>query len=299
MNLLLHLAAGNGDLINTTGVIIQLKAQYPQITIDFLCKKSQAYLLQLNPAINEVLHFEDYGILLKTGHPKSHERQVITNIMGYDKYINIWCNSPFDGDFPLSKKELLKKHGLGLNCSREDINGVLFPTERDLDIVHQFAELHLSEKRRKVVLIEDDSFNAKFFRNSEQLSQITSQRLIAKELLKRDFYVISNNIEKTILCSDLNLIQIKCLFELYGDIFLGLSSGITTSFFTNSDHYENKMFIIAGQPQWNYCKFIKGMKHHFFTKNYDWGKLYANFRIFDRSVRCGEFEDVERAGESV
>jgi ADP-heptose:LPS heptosyltransferase len=38
MNILLYLFAGNGDLINTTGVIKQLKLQYPDIQINFLLK---------------------------------------------------------------------------------------------------------------------------------------------------------------------------------------------------------------------------------------------------------------------
>ena len=53
MKILLYLAAGNGDLINFTGILHIIKCTYPDYIIDFLVLKKQSDILKNNPCINE------------------------------------------------------------------------------------------------------------------------------------------------------------------------------------------------------------------------------------------------------
>jgi hypothetical protein len=283
MNILLYIFAGNGDLINTTGVIKQLKSQYPNLTIDFLVKGSQAYLLKNNPYIRQVLSLEDYGLVFTGKDPRSLDRNVLNKFKDYNKCINMWSKKHHE-DFPISKTIILKEHGFNLKFNREDINGILYPDEEDRNIVFDFINENLGFwQEKEVVLIEDDSINGRTFNFKDQLAQINHQKNIAAKLIEKGYAVISNSIPNTIHCNNLSLVQIKLLFELVGDIFLGLSSGMTTVFFTEGN-YDNKMFIIAGRKEWNYCKHIKSMKKHAFIKNYTWETLNADLRIFNRPI---------------
>lgn len=278
MKILIYLAAGNGDLINTTGVLLRLKESYPDIIIDFLCLRNQAYLLQDNPSINQLLFFEDYNIS-KHVTSRTYDKEIKATFNGYDKYINIWC--PTTGDFPAEKLQLLINNGFKLPYTRDQINGAVFYRQSDIDIVKQFYADNIKNSN-KIILIEDDSVGGKVFHTSWQLKQIENNHKIGEILQQRDFNVISNNINNTISCKSLNLIQIKLFFELYGYVFFGLSSGMTTIFFSDSEYYTDKHFFIAGAPVWNYCKYIKKMPNYYYYHNYDWRFLDANFRFFDR-----------------
>lgn len=287
MNILLYIFAGNGDLINTTGVVKQLKLQHPNVEIDFLVKGNQAYLLKNNPYIRQVLSLEDYGLIFTGKDPRSLDKDVLKIFTNYNKCINMWT-AKYQGDFPLCKTMILKDSGFPLKFNREDINGVLYPDEEDRAIVSDFINKHLGFWQEKdIVLIEDDSINARLFNLKGQLAQIQHQKNIALKLVERGYTVISNSIPNTIHCNNLSLIQIKLLFELVGDVFLGLSSGMTTTFFTEGN-YDGKMFIIAGIKEWNYCTHIKSMQKYAYFKNYTWETLNADLGIFNRPVRCSE-----------
>ena len=292
MNILLYMLGGAGDVINTTGVISQLKAQHFDFNITFMCYKKHEYLVKDHPAINKIIFSEDFN-LSKLPEPDAADN-FISTIPGYDKIINMWSKK-YQGDFPLSKIKILLDMNIQLTIQRSDINGVLFPRNEDYIIVDEFYEKYLSSYTdKKIVLIEDNSYNATQFNNINQTKQISYQKDICENLLKKDFIIISNEFLNTVSCSNLNLLQIKILFQEYCDIFLGLSSGMTTVFFTEGN-YKNKMFIISGRPEWNYCKHINSMEKYAYYKNYTWETLNADFRIFDRSTKCCELENVECA----
>jgi hypothetical protein len=293
MNILFYLFAGNGDLINTTGIIKVFKEQYPDFTLDFLLKPSQKYLLKNNPYIDNVLTLDDLGLTFTGKDPRLLDRQILKVLPSYHKHINMWSNK-YHVDFPTSKALILKDAELPLSYSRKDINGILYPDESDFQKVDAFIDSLGDFQNKKVVLIEDESFNARAFNVGFQLQQSENQKQIANELLGRGFIVLSNNLPSTISIKDLSLIQTKILFEKIGNIFLGLSSGMTTVFFTEGN-YKNKMFIISGWPEWNYCKHINSMEKYAYYKNYTWETLNADFRIFDRSTKCCELENVECA----
>jgi hypothetical protein len=293
MKILFYLFAGNGDLINTTGIIKIFKEQYPHAEIDFLLKPSQKYLLKNNQYLNKVFTLEDFGLVFSGKDPRALDNEVEKTLPSYDHYINMWTKK-YQGDFPTSKVLILKDAGFPLSYNRKDINGILYPDESDFQKVDAFIDSLGDFQNKKVVLIEDESFNAHAFNVGLQLQQLENQKQIANELLGRGFIVLSNNLPSTISVKDLSLIQTKILFEKIGDIFLGLSSGMTTVFFTEGN-YKNKMFIISGRPEWNYCKHINGMEKYAYYKNYTWETLNADFRIFDRSTKCCELENVECA----
>lgn len=283
MNVLFYLFAGNGDLINTTGIIKVFKEQYPDFRLDFLLKPSQKYLLKNNPYIDNVLTLDDLGLTFTGKDPRLLDRQILKVLPSYHKHINMWSNK-YHGDFPTSKALILKDAGLPLSYSRKDINGILYPDESDYKKVEEFIN-NIDLQNKKVVLIEDESNNAHIFNVNFQLKQLENQKQIAQELLKRGFIVLSNFLPDTISIKDLSLIQTKILFEKIGDVFLGVSSGVTTVFYTEGS-YKNKIFIISGRHEWNYCPHVKSIEKYAYYKNYDWENLNADFRIFDRSTKC-------------
>jgi len=285
MRILLYMLGGAGDVINTTGVISQLKAQHLDFKLDFLCYKKHYFLVKNHPAIDNILFAEDFNIG-KLSLPDEADNK-LSSFKNYDKIINMWSKK-YQGDFPLSKVKILLDNNIQLKIKRSDVNGILFSDIEDYDIVEKFYIKYLKNySTKKIVLIEDNSYNASLFNNDEQSKQIIFQKEIAEKLLEHGFLVISNNLPNTIHCKELNLIQIKILFQEYCNIFLGLSSGMTTCFFTEGN-YKNKIFIISGKPEWNYCKYINSMEKYAYLKNYTWETLNANFRIFDRSTKCCE-----------
>jgi len=263
--ILMHLAAGNGDLINTTGVIELFHKTYPNIQIDFLCLRKQSYLIKNTIGINHILNFEDFPLVnhvVKTNYD-SKINSLFKN--KYDLIINMWQAEKRSGDFPLMKREILESFGFTLPSDRKLIRGVLRANHQDLVVVENFSS---KIRKRKVALIEDDSITAKEYGISNLLEQIEHQKEINKFLMDNGWVTISNKLSSTYKCDSLNLIQIRFLFN-YCDIFLGLGSGMTMAIFTEPTDYNDKTMWIAGSDQWNYTKYFNNSGRIFFSNTYD------------------------------
>jgi len=277
--ILLFLGAGAGDLINTTGVIIKLKQNYPNLIIDFLCPAKQSYILKGNWAVTNILHFEDYNIAPHVM-DKKYAVGIEEALPGYEQYINIWKSE--HADYIIGKIQILQKHGYSFTYKRDEVGGSLFPDTSDFFSVKEFLAKN-NIARGRVCLIEDDSITGRVYKQPIILKQLGLQPKIAEKLAQRNYTVISNNLPHTISCSSLNLIQIKMMFEMVGSLFLGLSSGMTTAFFTYPNRYEDKYFMISGMPSWNYMPYIKGMSG-IFLKNYTWEAVDGYLRRANRST---------------
>jgi ADP-heptose:LPS heptosyltransferase len=60
MNILLYLAAGNGDLINFTGILQIIKNNYVEYNIDFLILKKHYDIIKNNPCIRNIMFIDDF-----------------------------------------------------------------------------------------------------------------------------------------------------------------------------------------------------------------------------------------------
>lgn len=264
--ILLHIAAGNGDLINTTGVIEALYKKRSDLEIDCLVLKRQAYLIKNTIGINKILHIEDFDIpdhVIKPDYDKQINKVFKDS---YSKIINMWKTTKNDGDFPQSKIHILNANGLPISVTRKEIRGVLRPSQEDIAIVDEF----ISKNRigGRVALIEDDSVTARFCGMVHIKQQIRHQPHINKLLKDYGWATISNNLDSTYSSKSLNLIHIKLLFDKCCKLFAGLSSGMTTALFTEPSNYNGKYFFIAGHKMWDYTKHFNAVEKVFFDKQY-------------------------------
>lgn len=263
MKILLYLAAGNGDLINFTGVLNVLKCKYPDYTFDFLVLRKQKSILENNPAINKVICFDEYPEIAPHCTLDGHDDSVhFVLSKQYDFIFNCWgckIKNPSDNNYDYADVmgRLMNEYGFGIKYTRREIIPTFFYSSEDHITINSYRRPITD----KIILIEDECFSA------QNLQSVHNEPIFA--YLKNVGYILAGNGDRfDINISQLNLKLTKLYFEecCYG--FLGLSSGITCAIYAYPNFYIGKKVIVSGQtPSWNFSEILHGSKSYFYFKN--------------------------------
>jgi hypothetical protein len=266
MKILLYLAAGNGDLINFTGILHIIKCAYPDYIIDFLVLKKQSDILKNNPCINNILYFEDYPNIPNHCTLNNHDSIIFETFSNKYNYIfNCWACKIKDltkqnYDYADVMGNLFKEYGFKINYNRIDIQPVFYYNDEDHTLVKNSINNGLLDK--KIILFEEECFSEKNLQK-EHNDEI-------KKYLKDCGYILAGNNESfDINVSSLTLRNIKLFFEKFCYAFLGLSSGVTCAIYAYPTFYINKKIIISGQVEsWDFSRFIYGNKNYYYFNNF-------------------------------
>lgn len=245
-NILLYQAAGAGDLINFTGILLRLHQTY-NCKFDFLVRRKHRYILEAHPGVDNVLAIEDYpeipDFCTKQGHDVMVQRTFKDK---YKRILNVWgikSRGPHTGDFVFMMNNLMHEYGLGVPFERKTLSPVFFYTQADIDKVTQYNSLD----RAKTILIEDESFSWV----SPQLQLLPS----IHAMLRDKGYLIASNgnvCQPDISVKDLNLKQIRLFMQEHCKGFIGLSSGMTCALYSLPTAYTDHILLVSGiYDGWN------------------------------------------------
>jgi len=254
MKILLYLTAGAGDLINFTGVVATMKRYYPDYEFDFLIKKKHAYILEEHPAINQLLFFDDYPHIPQHCTHINHDSYVHSALGGdYDSILGTWGvllqGHDHHGDFALLMADLMRRNGFGLPVSRKELSPVFYYSTEDHIIVDKFWAPYKNTKE-KVVLIEDQC-------SSWHSPQQEHQPGIIEWFNKIGWITVGNHPSSKVSIQTLNLKQVRLFFNKYGNVFLGLSSGMTCAMYARPNFFANKKLLVGGiVPGWNLSNYL-------------------------------------------
>jgi hypothetical protein len=270
MNILFFLHAGNGDLINFTGPLGALKAEYPEVNIDFLVTKKHSYILEGNPNVRTILHLDDYPVP-KYCKDAGHSEVIKSHFQSqYDRIINAWAVEHFskhkmterNADFITLSMKTLGANGFPLKSSRKSCAAQFFYNDDDRKQVDGFVELNRNAiGTKKIVLMEANSFSWKSPEQPNVYNRLAT--------LNKFGYITAGNGDKFDLdISVLNLKQTKLFFDKYCSGFYGLSSGMTCSIYARSTNFAEKNIVINGlYPSWNLVEnFEKAPRRYLFTR---------------------------------
>lgn len=265
MKILFYLAAGNGDLINFTGILNLIKARYPDYIFDFLIIRKQFSIIENNPCINKVLFFDEYPEIPNHCTLDGHDDAIrsVFNVK-YDFILNCWgckIKDPRENNYDYADvmAKLMIEYGFDIRYTRREIVPTFYFSAKDYDAASKCA---VTANNRKILLIEDQCFSA------QNLQAAHNAPIF--EYLKNTGYVLAGNGDGfDINISQLNLKSTKLFFEIYCYGFLGLSSGITCAIYAYPNFYANKKVIVSGQtPSWNFSEILFGNKNYYYFKDY-------------------------------
>lgn len=264
MNILFYLAAGNGDLINFTGVLNVLKATHPHHKFDMLIPRKHFYIMENHPAINKLIALDDFPSIPQHCTLKNHDEMVCRYFRkSYDHILNCWgckINDNNNGDYARVMLRLMSQYGFYLPVPRIDINPMFYYTYKDYEIVYAFAQKNILPNKR-YVLVEEQSDGFK----TPQSDHVN----VIRETLKSKGYMVTGNLTDNDICvKSLNLKHIKLFFEQYCCGFLGLSSGMTCAIYAEPTYFHNKKVVISGlYPGWDVGANMKGRNSYFYFPN--------------------------------
>ena len=143
MKILLHMCSGAGDLIYITGALHYIKAKYPHLKLDFLCKKEHRYILENNPNLENILALEDYfkdgiGKFYRASYLDEYDREIEKKFKNdYSRVLSLSSIRDFSGPrFPpftvISYNDfVITRHGLPLNTPLSQINPIFYYGRED------------------------------------------------------------------------------------------------------------------------------------------------------------------------
>lgn len=265
MKILFYLAAGNGDLINFTGVLNLIKCKHPEYEIDFLVLKRQSYILENNPCIGKLLFFEDYKHIPQHCTSDNHDNTVISTFCNeYNFVFSVWgCKikdpSMNNYDYADVMAKLINEYGFNITYSRREIIPTFYYSSNDYLKITDYSKLN-----NKIILVEDKCYSA-------QNLQAAHNESIYSYLRNSGYLLAGNGSNFDINISELNLKLAKLFFEMHCCGFLGLSSGMTCAIYSYPTLYVDKKVIISGQtPSWDFSKIVHGYKnYYYFNDHYD------------------------------
>lgn len=245
MKILLYLSAGNGDLINFTGVLRALKVVHPDYIFDMLIPKKHYVLIKGHPAVNNVLFIDDYPEIPIHCTHENHDAMILKIFKSkYNRVLNAWgckIQSENDGDYANTMFKLMRQYGFVLPFDRYNINPVFYYDLDDYKKIYDFYE----QVTKPLVFIENESRSW----NSPQIKHLGK---INEYLLSSGYMTAGNGSDYSIDLKDLNLKECKLFFDKMGAGFLGLSSGMTCAMYANPNDYINKTVCVSGiYDGWN------------------------------------------------
>lgn len=263
MKILFYLAAGNGDLINFTGVLRIIKLSHINYQLDILIPKKHLPLIANHPAISNILFIEDYpNIPIHCTHER-HDTEVAKTFKGkYNHILNAWgckIQSENDGDYAKTMFNLMKQYGFVLPFERADIHPVFYYDFNDYSKINEYSKLI----NKPLILLENESRSW----DSPQKEYLPD---INNYLKNNGYMTAGNGNEFDINLFDFNLKQCKLLFDTCGKGFLGLSSGMTCAIYAKPNDYINKLVCVSGiYDGWNLSKHVESKyTYKYFYKPY-------------------------------
>jgi hypothetical protein len=238
---LFYLAAGSGDLINFTGILLALKKIHQDYRFDFLINKKHSYVLEDNPAVRRIIYLDDYPRIPNHCTKHGHDTAVSSHFAKrYNGVYNCWgckTTSPHTGDFIDMMSHLMREYGFNLPQQRHELNAKFFYSQYDGELVDGLVR----GSKRNIVLIEAEAFSWK----SPQLALMPH---IITYLKRRGYIVAGNDLTgpDVIDTRRLNLKQLKLFFDRHCCGFLGISSGMSCAIYAKPNHYRGKVVAVSG-----------------------------------------------------
>lgn len=265
MNILLYLAAGNGDLINFTGILQIIKNNYVEYNIDFLILKKHYDIIKNNPCIRNIMFIDDFNDIPKHCTLDHHDDIIIKKFENQYNYIfNVWACKLKDKtkqtfDYAKDMFSLMNEYGFNLKSERINMQPVFYYNKEDYIEIERNINNFL---KSQIILVENECFSF------ENVQQKYNEEIF--EYLREKGYVLAGNGDFFDLnISNLGLRQVKLFFEQYCYGFLGISSGMTCAIYAYPTFYTNKKILVSGQSSsWNFSNFIPGKNNYYYFNNY-------------------------------
>lgn len=275
-----------GDVINFTSILTFWKKYYPNVEIDFLTWSDYSSILETNKNIDNLLFLEDYKEFSLLRHAARSDPAgwegctlAIDNLVRetfgkrYDFYINFWpiFYAPIlYSVFPAARVAdnyiemslfIPKLFGFDFPMTVQDNMPIFYFTRDDRRLVDEFVR---PVKGKKLAIFDhiSGSWQANFTPNAD---------IIIERLHKHNFTVIGNYRNCDLSLANLNLRQIKLLFQRHCRLFVGCNSGMTSSILSKPTRFKGKALLLEGlDRKWDYYNWFeqKPEKYLFLTDNF-------------------------------